>query len=497
MKSRQHHLTFHVILSSTADEDDTCQQAKQSGTACSLSGLTSLYTGIDASTSNIHTSAMVDAETIWGQVDLQNNALLPKLKKLIKKLTKISENETSASGEDDNHIRLLDMAMDSENEEKMNDGRDEDSEDKERFDEGSAASNLDENEPINYDDDNSEEEVDEARRIRERMEKAMAEMDGSSDEQNNSADDNSEAIKKDELKALSAKAKELEDSIIDPTRENMRDGFFDLHEMEAFADEEEEYLPDMAYGNEIPVEDQEGYGSGDSDDDMERGKKKQKKAVLPHVRDRMGGDSDSDGGESDDESKDGLTKRFKTTTARRKKYRADDEIDALYELYGERENDEFSDNSDDDLAIGGGVDATDLTAAEFFGKPDESVIKRYNLQHKDDGKNAKKSGSGGKAADFDDADSWDEHDFADDAADWKGSMSEEEEEEAEDDVMQYDSEGGAEESSEEEDAPEQHKRPSTHSLQSQKLEAQTLLIEQEMMAEKPWRMLGESKGKHC
>ncbi len=81
----------------------------------------------------------------------------------------------------------------------------------------------------------------------------------------------------------------------DPAREDMRDGFFDLHEMEAFADEEEEMLPEEAYGEEA-VPDEEG-------------------------------DGDSDEGSDDDP----LARRFRPTTVRRKKYRADDEVEALCE----------------------------------------------------------------------------------------------------------------------------------------------------------------------
>ena len=101
-------------------------------------------------------------ETIWGQVDLQNNALLPRLKKMIRKLVK------SVDGDE---IRLLDMGDGmSEEEEDMDDGDDDSGkEDINESEEGSVASNLDENEDSEDDD---EEEMDEdAKRIRERMEK--------------------------------------------------------------------------------------------------------------------------------------------------------------------------------------------------------------------------------------------------------------------------------------------------------------------------------------
>ena len=116
----------------------------------------------------------------------------------------------------------------------------------------------------------------------------------------------------------------------------MLDGFFDLHEMEAFADEEEEMLPDDAFGEEDDRGDEDDGGKK-----KEKEKEKEKKGMLPHLRDRLGdvSESDDDGGDYDDydnddddadeEDEDPLAKRFQPTTVRRKKYRADDEVEAL------------------------------------------------------------------------------------------------------------------------------------------------------------------------
>jgi hypothetical protein len=41
-----------------------------------------------------------------------------------------------------------------------------------------------------------------------------------------------------------------DDKGMDPTREEMLDGFFNLHEIEAFANEEEEVLLDNTFGKE-------------------------------------------------------------------------------------------------------------------------------------------------------------------------------------------------------------------------------------------------------
>eukprot|EP00956_Cyclotella_meneghiniana_P028965 scaffold68964_cov78-Cyclotella_meneghiniana.AAC.6 len=135
---------------------------------CSLSGLHTLYTGNDDDDEsqqqqqhNTKTN-LIDMETIWGQVDLQNNALLPRLKKMIRKLVK------SVDGDE---IRLLDMGDGmSEEGEDMDDGDDDSGkEDINESEEGSVASNLDEN---GDSEDDDEEEMDEdAKRIRERMEK--------------------------------------------------------------------------------------------------------------------------------------------------------------------------------------------------------------------------------------------------------------------------------------------------------------------------------------
>jgi U3 small nucleolar RNA-associated protein MPP10 len=97
---------------------------------------------------------MVDMETIWGQVDLQNNALLACLKKAVRKLANNSEGEEK--------VRLLDMGDLSED----GDFGSEENEDAES--EGSAASDFDDGDPNDKSDDDVD---DDARRIRERMEK--------------------------------------------------------------------------------------------------------------------------------------------------------------------------------------------------------------------------------------------------------------------------------------------------------------------------------------
>ena len=428
--------TLEVISSFLQNPSDTEEETAEESPPCSLSGIPSLYTGLEQeSDESPNADTLVDMETIWGQVDLQNNALLPRLKKLIRRLNKVTDGEDSAEV-----IRLLDMG-DMESEEEEQPSEEEDIEqDGESMEEGSAASNLDE-----QDENSDEEDLDEdARRIRERMKKAMASM-------NDDSQESDQDSKTERLKDITSKCAELE-SMLDPTREEMHDGFFDLHEMEAFADEEEEMLPDDAYGTEMP------------DDGEFGGKKtsKSKKRVLPHIKARKGQeDSDSEVNSDDEDSDDGLTKRFKPNSIRRKKYRADDEVEALYELYNDKQEDEF-DDSDEERE---GFAPEDMTAADFFGKPDKKLIERYKSQQLEGaGKAAAKGG-----LEFDDADSWDNHNFAEDGEDWKCDNHD-------DEAM------GGEGSEEDEDPPEEDEsgddnqpdKFSGHALQSKKLEQHTL-----------------------
>lgn len=153
--------TFHALTAYCSHhfpyEDDQEETNPEESLPCSLSGLHTLYTGIDEPN-----STLVDMETIWGQVDLQNNTLLPRLKKLIRKLAK--------SSDEDEGIRVLDMSDFSDVEDEPSNSEEEDS------DAGSAASNMEEGSAAsNLDNDQgeiSDEEMDDdARRIRDRMEK--------------------------------------------------------------------------------------------------------------------------------------------------------------------------------------------------------------------------------------------------------------------------------------------------------------------------------------
>lgn len=180
---------------------------------CTLSGIPSLYTGQEEEVE----PAPVDAETIWGQVDLQNNALLPRLKKLIKKLAKRTTTNAGAAEayDEDDLVRVLDtgaMLMGSDDDVSDEEG-DSDEEGGDDFSEGSAASNFDQEEEHDSDEDS------EALRIRERMEKAMAEMSDDDDDDNQSNEDDEEDDKQQKLKQLTDQAASLESTLVDPTRE--------------------------------------------------------------------------------------------------------------------------------------------------------------------------------------------------------------------------------------------------------------------------------------
>jgi U3 small nucleolar RNA-associated protein MPP10 len=310
---------------------------------CILSGIPSLYVGDDRMTN------MADAETMWGQVDMQNDALMSLLKKRVRELTKRC---TNGGGDENETVRILRTMEDDSGEDDVEDDDDDDDDDEVEDDAEDGENSNDDEED---DEDNDDDDDEGRRRIRERMKRAMADMYGDDDDDdvhsNNNNDDEADDddedrkidvsltkassssgdVGDDDDDAIDAAADNDNDGGVDPTREEMLDGFFDLHEMEAFADEEEEMLPDDAFGEED--------NDGDEDDGDIGGKKKKKDkkgGMLPHIRDRLGDGSESDDDVNDDEEdeedeEDLLSKRYQPTTVRRKKYRPDDEVEALCE----------------------------------------------------------------------------------------------------------------------------------------------------------------------
>ena len=359
----------------------------------------------------------LDAETLWAQVDLQNLPLQKRIQTSVKRLQAASENA----------IRLLVIDEDEESEadeDELVDGSE--------FDEAGS-------------DAGSETDDAETQRMRDRMERAMTEMDSeheSDDESNNPVEEGANSVS-------SAESTSREEALVDPAAEKLNDGFFDLNEMEAFADEEEEYLPDEAYGQEA-----------DTQDD------KAKDTRSFHQRQREGdfvSDDDDDDGEDEADDDDLLFR--KPTSVRRRKYREDDEIKALFNLYEEPNND-----LDDDQVI-------NMTAADLFGRPD----KKY--QH------SKKRNSGeGLTRTDDDDDSWDDHQFDNEKMDAAWGFDGERDPDTEGDEMSSDAEL-------DEMLPmkgSKGKANARGSGQPSKLVQQTEELEAEMLAEKPWQMVGET-----
>ena len=432
-----------TLGSSTANDDDDEEEDDSP-----LSGLSELYTGESNDSDDDNDALMpIDAETVWGQVDIQNAALLSTLTKSIRKLSKRTDN-TEADG--DYQIRLLNMESIGE--------EDNDSAEETRSN-SEAGSEDDVNEVAegsDIDGDSLDEDEDEdAKRIRERMERAMAEMDDSEDE-----DEDAEE-KGDDDDAESEGSVEV---VVDPSREEMNDGFFDLHEMEAFADEEEEMLPDEAFGEP----------EADNEQSMEDRKKN-----LPHIRGRAGREGDKE----EDEEFNALESKFESSV-RRKKYREDEDIDALATLYDETNDsgDDYEDDSENDE-----IDTVNMSAADFFGqprKPSKAFLEK--LRNNDKSKSSDIDGN------HSDADSWDDHDFQSGSAAWRDEGKKENDDE---------DEAGEAERVESEDeertdiAGAVDKKLSAQAEREKKLNALTEDLEKETLAEKPWNMIGEATSK--
>jgi len=417
---------------------------KDLGSQKSLAGIDKLYLG--------GSDFPVDAETLWGQVDMQNAALQSVLKKSMKKVTRSIEK----SDNPENTVRLLDMGEVLSEEEIEGDTNDDGSSD-----------NEGEEESDNDDDDNEEDE--ETRRIRERMERSMAEMDDDDDMDGEEDDEEENTVGK------ARPADEDEESLEDPAADELNDGFFDINEMEEFADEEEAYLPEQAW--DPPA----------MEDDSQKKKKtfhqKQREGDVDSVTDD---DDNDDEGETDMLFGGGKLDKKEESHIKRRKYRQDDEIDALYSMYDESkhnndDNDGFDDEDEDSIV--------NMTAEDLFGKPKKKYFDRWNSKKQK--APSSKDLNGGD--DDNDADSWDNHDFNEDEMDgdgtgWRDDTHSDEELE--------DGDHGEEDGKNEEDGDgqeeEEAERPK--SAVATKLEKQTAQLEKEMLAEKPWQMVGESKG---
>ena len=299
--------------------------------------------------------------------------------------------------------------------------------------------------------DDSEDD-DEERRIRERMDRVMDEMEESEQEE----DGMEEHLKE-------KKGAHEEANLEDPAAEELNDGFFDFNEMEAFADEEEEYLPDEAFGEE------------------EQNEKGLQDTRSFHQKLRDGdGELESD----EDEEEEDLVLRAKSTV-RRKRYREDDEVDALFKLY---ETPIVEDDSDEDE-----LDVTKMTAADLFGKPTKRYYDKWYGGKKKQVTQSTPQNKKKKAGDGDD-DSWDEYDFenedADEVVGWndmpKTSQSTRKN-------MEND---GAATTENDKSKPNEsgNGSPVPKDRKEEKLNKQIEKLENDMISEKPWQMKGEIPG---
>lgn len=390
-----------------------------------LSGLPEMYIPEAAG------DAPLDTETIWGQVELQNTGMKKLVKKSIKKLAK-----------DPEKIVLIDQDM-------LDDSDSENDDDQSVEDENVTSGEEDVDE-----DESDDDEDEEAKRIRQRMERAMEDME--TDDEAEDSDGEDETPAKEE-------SKKDDEDLYDPVAEDMKDGFFDLNEMEDFADEEEDFLPDEAYPQ------------------TESGKKskKNKKEKSFHQKQRDGDLLNP----SDDDDENDLEDFYEENMdhVKRKKYRDDEDIEALYNLYESKSDPPSEDEKG----------PADMTAADFFGKPNKKLMERYNT------KKAKEEVK-------DDDDSWGEYDFEkEETGAWPAGKDDEDESEdseeddgsqAESDDEEQDGEGDSSGEEDQQTEKSTQEDKSRFAREQAKIKKQTEELEKEMLAEKPWHMTGETGG---
>ena len=422
---------YHIIANQKGEE---ASEEKEPDEIPTLSGLSELY----VPESDV---AGGDAETLWGQVELQNNALNKLLKKSTKKLSKslndiviLDMSKLSSDDEEgeDSSAKKPDASTSSQDEEMDHDNDDdEEEEDKDEEDD---------------DDDDEGDEDEETKRIRERMERAM---DGSGSDEMSDGSDAEEQF--------DARDTEDKEDLFDPVAEEMKDGFFDLNDMEGFADEEEDYLP------------QEDYTESKEDKKKKKAQKKEDKSF--HQKQRDGDLLRRSDDEDDEESFDDMYEEDEVPV-KRNKYRDDEDIEALFSMY--------QGAPEDDKAV---EDAANMTAADFFGAPSKKHMERY------ESKNAKDEVKG-------DDDSWGEYDFEQEENDNDRGRSRTRLNSAERELTEDESDVDSEEGGNKEQAIKEESRKvdtSNFAKQQLKLRKQTEQLESEMLAEKPWQMTGETK----
>ena len=378
----------------------------------------------------------VDGETVYGQVDIllgggsQQGGLSKVLKKSLKNMAKIVENGNVT----DKVIRVVDLSEihgDEENPRPVSESSDEDAN-------GSSDS-----------DDDDEDEDEDARRIRERMERSMAEAGNSTSEE----DDDEEADGDDELKE--------EEIMEDPAAEVLNDGFFDINEMEGFADEEEDFhMPNDADLNEDSDE-----GEEDNDDNISSSEDENNENDILFSENKQ-------------KKQKVKSKKSKQNNRKERKFRSDEDVEALTSIYGTESSifkrNDFNEN---------------MTAADFFGAPNSKYLGKNQWRRK---KNAKQD-------DDQSYDSWDDHDFNEGQKKKLTSWRDEDEGNSDDEV---DDDNENEDTIIEEEgnnalsfAQSHENREAVSSGRDDKVDQQITELEKEALAEKPWAMRGEVQGK--
>jgi len=167
----------------------------------------------------------------------------------------------------------------------------------------------------------------------------------------------------------------------------------------------------------------------------------------------------------------------------RRRFRDDDDVDALGSMYKNTEDDdegEFRDNNEDEDGDGE-EHAAEVTAAEFFGQPrkaSEEYLKKLQTEGKEDrGKNVKDED--------DDADSWNDHDF-EGGEDWRDTSKDDKPTPPRDDGD--DDENGVTTlalTDTDTAVADPTVKLSAHALKTKKLHELTLRLESETLAEKP------------
>lgn len=166
---------------------------------------------------------------------------------------------------------------------------------------------------------------------------------------------------------------------------------------------------------------------------------------------------------------------------RRKKFRTDEEIDALLSLYNENANEE--DGSEEDAII-------NMTAADFFGRPNSKYLEN---RKRSEGKQPYASTQRGNKEylefDGDDDGSWGEHNDDNEDHEWNNYPNGF-------DSSVHDDDSSANGEKPLEDSKNITMKGEKHhqSLKKLKLEEQTKQLESEILAEKPWAMRGETSG---